>query len=216
MTIVHLALIVAATGLVLLWLCWRFARKRRLVRSGASALGGLGCLLLAALLATIALNVYTYHRLTHEQKIAGLELVLVTPNQFEATLSEADGETRVFKLIGDEWILEARILKWHGLANLLGLDTLYRLDRLGGRFQDIELERVGPRTVYALSANAGLDLWKAAQEHQQWLPWVDASYGSATYLPMADNARFDILATQSGLIARPTNESARESVVNWQ
>src|SRR2546427_1701905 len=37
------------------------------------------------------------------------------------------------------------ILKWHALANLLGLSTAYELDRVGGRFRAIEQERATPR-----------------------------------------------------------------------
>jgi len=37
--------------------------------------------------------------------------------------------------------VDARILKWHALANLLGLSTAYELDRVGGRFRGIEQER---------------------------------------------------------------------------
>ena len=65
------------------------------------------------------------------------------------------------------------------------------------------------RTVYALSENPGVDLWTLSIEYPRWLPFVDAVYGSATYLPMADGARYEVSITQSGLIARPLNEQRR-------
>jgi hypothetical protein len=44
---------------------------------------------------------------------------------------------------------------------------------------------------------------------------VDALYGSATYLPMVDGALYEIKVSQSGLLARPLNQAAREAVGSW-
>ena len=49
-------------------------------------------------------------------------------------------------------------------------------------------------------------MWALAQAQPRWLPFVDAIYGSATYLPMADGARYEVTLGQSGLIARPKGE----------
>ena len=111
-------------------------------------------------------------------------------------------------LAGDEWQLDARVLKWKGWANLLGLDAQYRLERVSGRYRQIEQERKDERTVYALSENPGIDLWTMSIDHRRWLPFVDAVYGSAVYLPMADGARYEVSITQSGLVARPVNDVA--------
>ena len=60
-----------------------------------------------------------------------------------------------------------------------------------------------------------IDLWQLVHDYHRWLPWFDALYGSATYLPMADGALYDIKASPSGLLARPLNEAARNAVGNW-
>jgi hypothetical protein len=122
------------------------------------------------------------------------------------------GDIQVFTLNGDEWQLDARVLKWRGWANVLGLDAQYRLERLSGRYRDIEQERNAPRSVYALSDNPGIDLWTWTIDHPTWLPFVDAVYGSATYLPMADGARYRVNMSQSGLLARPMNGHAQGAV----
>ena len=122
---------------------------------------------------------------------------------------------QVFLLNGDDWQLDARLLKWHGWANLLGLDAQYRLERISGRYRDIELERSAPRSVYQLAENPGLDLWQMATEHRDRLRFVDAVYGTATYLPMADGARFQVSVGQSGILARPLNEPARNALSGW-
>ena len=47
------------------------------------------------------------------------------------------------------------------------------------------------------------------------MPGVDAYYGTATYVPMADGARFEVSLTRDALIARPVNNAARDAVGDW-
>ena len=61
-----------------------------------------------------------------------------------------------------------------------------------------------------------MDLWTVSIDHKRWMPFVDAVYGSAVYLPMADGARYEVAITQSGLLARPVNEVAKAAAGNWK
>jgi hypothetical protein len=212
-----ITILIALFGLLLLALaCQRLYRARFLAATG-SALMGLLLLSLAGLLFVISLNLHTYARLTHEEPVAQIVFEARGPQQYRATLAEVpSGEMQLFMLSGDEWQLDARVLKWQGWANLLGLDAQYRLERIGGRYRDIEQERNGQRTVYALSENPGLDLWLLSTHYPRWLPFVDAVYGSATYMPMADGARYEISITQSGLITRPMNPAAEAAAGAWR
>ncbi|MGI9301224.1 MAG: cation/multidrug efflux pump [Gammaproteobacteria bacterium] len=210
------ALLVFAAGCLFLFLSARGFRRRYLLRGMRNGTFAVLCWILAAALSMVGLNLYTYQRLTSEQPVAELYFEQTSPNQFRARVRYADGRTRSFELVGDEWQLDARILKWTGLAAVLGFDARFRLERISGRFNDVELERVARRTVYSLADDSGLDIWQIAQEHKRWVPWVDAVYGSATYLPMADRTRYSVSATQSGLIARPANTRAKETVNNWR
>ena len=179
----------------------------------ARALGGISLLTLVALAAlavAVALNLRTYGRLTHEEPVAELSFQARGPQRWQATLTTVpDLSKQSFELAGDEWQLDARVLKWRGWATLLGLDARYRLERVSGRYRDIQQERSAPRTVYPLGEEPAFDLWALARDYPQWLPFVDAVYGSATYLPMADGATYEVALTQSGLIARPQNAAAR-------
>ena len=47
------------------------------------------------------------------------------------------------------------------------------------------------------------------------MPGVDAFYGTATYLPLADGARFQVTLSRDAILARPANEAAREAVGDW-
>ena len=122
---------------------------------------------------------------------------------------------RLFELKGDEWQMDARVITWKPPATLLGLNPIYQLDRLSGRYADLDDEINAERTVYSLSDEVPLDVWYVAREYPKLTPGVDAHYGTATYLPMADGARFAVTLTRTALIARPLNEAAEIAVGNW-
>jgi hypothetical protein len=198
------AIALAALGAVLLLVGCRRLWGGRWLAAGRAGLCGLVLVMAALLLFGIAANLHTYARLTHEQPVALLAFEQVAPQRYRATLTgQPSGEVRKLVLRGDEWQLDARVLKWHGWANLLGFDARYRLERISGRYREIAQERSAPRSVHELGEARGVDVWALAQAHPRWLPFVDAVYGSATYLPMADGARYEITLGQAGLIARP-------------
>jgi hypothetical protein len=210
-------LVIAIFGLLLLMLACQRLFRARFIAAGGSAMVGTVLLAVAALLFVVSLNLHTYARLTHERPVAEIVFEQRGPQMFNATLSQVpSGEIQMFVLQGDEWQLDARVLKWKGWANLVGLDAQYRLERVSGRYRDIEQERTGERTVYPLAENPGLDLWKMTLDHPSRLPFVDAVYGNAAYMPMIDGARYEVSITQTGLIARPSNAAAQQAAGSWK
>ncbi len=207
------AIAFASLGLFALVIALRRLLHARFIAAARSVLLALLLVACGAFLFALAATLETYARLSYEEPVAQLAFVALGPQLYNATLVRAPaGDVETFVLNGDEWQLDARVLKWHGVANLLGLDARYRLERLGGRYLEIEQERSAPRSVYALGAAPALDLWLLARAYPRWLPFVDAFYGSATYLPMADGARYQVTISQTGLVARPSNEAAEAAV----
>jgi len=207
----------ALGGLALLLLALARLRRGRVLAAGGHGLGGTTLVALAALAGAVGLNLHTYQRLTHEQTVAEVSFHRLGLRHFEATLHYPGRDAAAhYDLRGDEWQVDARVLKWRGYANVLGLDTRYRLERLSGRYQDVSDERTQPHSVYPLGRRQGVDLWSLARRYRRWVPWVDAVYGSGTFLPMADGARFEVVVTQSGLGARPENAAGKEAVENWR
>ncbi len=148
-------------------------------------------------------NLWTYHRLVDEQPVVDLEFKKTAPKRYSVLMTRSgNGPTLQYPLEGDEWRLEVRLIRWKSWLTLLGKDPLYRLDRLSGRYLDIEDELASPPSAHALTANPGLDLWKLARDSDGWIPGIDTIYGSGVYQPMADGARYRITINQSGLIAR--------------
>ncbi len=216
MTFTALILVCALLGLLFLVAAARRFRRRRIMGGMAHGSAALILFLAAACAALIAMNLRTYERLTHEQLAAELQFSRTGERRFDAVMSYPDGERASFALRGDEWEVYARVLKWHAFANLLGFDAAYRLERISGRYAKVEDELTEPRTAYDLHGpGPTIDLWELIRRNRSWIPWMDALYGSATVLPMADGALYEIKVSQSGLVARPLNQAAREAVGSW-
>jgi hypothetical protein len=215
MTFIALIIVCALLGLLFLAASVRRLRRRRVMGGMAHGATGLILFSIAALAVLIGSNLRTYQRLSFEQPAGELQLSRSGERQFNAVLSYPSGERANFELRGDEWQVDARVLKWRAFANLVGFDAAYRLERIGGRYSKIEDERSEPRTVYDLNTAGRIDPWELIHHYHSWVPWMDALYGSATYLPMSDGALYEIKVSQSGLVARPLNQAAREAVSGW-
>ena len=186
-------------------------RDRSRAHAGFSdwaAAGGAGFILLS--------SIYGYNQLTDEQIVSQIEFRETAPGEYSARLM-LDGELdKLLPLRGDEWQLDARVITWSPPATILGLDPIYRLERLSGRYSDVEDEKNEPRTVHALTEDSAMDIWNVARRFPALMPGVDAYYGTATYVPMADGARYEVSLSRDALIARPINDQAREAVGDWQ
>src|SRR5690606_20058594 len=112
--IVIASLIVGLLGALLLFAGLARLRRGRLL--GALGRIGSGSLLLALglLAGSIAFNLYSYHRFTHEQEVATLRFRQLGPQRYLADLSTPGGAAQRYELRGDEWQLDARVLKWRG------------------------------------------------------------------------------------------------------
>jgi hypothetical protein len=215
MTLTASIVVCALLGLLFLFAAVRRLRRRRLMGGMAHGAAALVLILAAACTALVGANLRSYQRLSYEQPAGELQFARVADREFNATLTYPNGERANFALHGDEWQVDARVLKWHAFANLVGFDAAYRLERISGRYTRVEDERTLSRTVYDLNTPGRIDPWELVHRYRSWLPWMDALYGSATFLPMADGALYEIKVSQSGLIARPLNQAAREAVGSW-
>ena len=194
----------------------RNARRGRLIRASGALLSWVTSLAVAALAVLLLFSYYSYGRLTAEQVISTIEFRSIAPDTYRARLMIEGQIDQLFELHGDEWQMDARIVNWTPPATILGLEPIYRLERLSGRYSEIERERSEPRTVHALSEEQAIDVWAVARRFPILMPGIDAYYGTATYVPMADGARFEVSLTRNAIVARPINDRARDAVGNWE
>lgn len=205
-------LVVAALCLLLLGALWlaaalRALRARRWLGSGVRALLGALALALAALAGTITVGIQGYRALTLETVAATVKMDPVAPQRFRATIVLPDHRLAMYDLAGDAFYVDAHILKWHPVVNLLGLRTAYELDRVAGRYNDVADERGRPHTVYSLARAKPFDLFFVARRRLLG-PLVDAEYGSATFVPAGRPTAYEVRVSTTGLLMRPVARTA--------
>ena len=193
----------------------RHAKRRRPVRATRSLAGGTASACAGGASIMLAFSYYGYDRLIDEQYVGRIQFSQSAPELYVARLMVENDQDRMYELLGNEWQMDARVVTWKPPATLLGLDPIFRLDRLSGRYAEIDDERSKVRSVHALSEPVTMDVWQFARKYPKLMPGVDAHYGTATYLPMADEAVFEVTMTRTGLIARPVNEAATNAVGQW-
>jgi hypothetical protein len=195
---------------------FRRLRRVQLISGTMFLLLGIIVLFTATAVALVAMNLYTYARLTHEQEAARVSIRQLGLRHYVVSVQPNRSPPRHYEMRGDEWQVDARVLKWSGMGSLIGLDTVYRLERLSGRYSDITLERNAQRTVYSLAEERGLDVWSLLDKHYRYVPFADALYGSAAYVPMAEGAEYTVSVSASGLLVRPGNEAAKKALGGWK
>jgi hypothetical protein len=165
-------------------------------------LAGAVALVAAAFAAVVAIGTVGYRALTHEAVAAQVRVEPIGPQKFRATLRFPDGRESSFELAGDEVYIDAHILKWKPIANLVGLHTAYELDRIAGRYHSLKDEQALPRTVHALGADKPIDLFNLRRRYAFLAPLLDAEYGSASFVPVTQPADLDVKVSTTGLLIR--------------
>ena len=182
---------------------WGSFRGGRSVSGSISAVFGLLLLALAALAGTITVATRGYSALTQEELAATVKTEPLPRQHFRATVILPGGRVVMYDLSGDAFYVDAHILKWHPVVNLLGLHTAYELDRVAGRYNGVADERSKPHTVYSLSLPKSLDMFQLVKAFPPFALLVDAEYGSATFTAAGRPATFDVLVSTTGLLIRP-------------
>ena len=206
---------VAVAGGVLAFLCtlWGFAsvRSRRLTRFVACSLLAFILTLMAALSGAVSAGIRGYRNLTHEEVAARIQVQPLGPQQFQARFELPDGRRPTFTLAGDELYVDARILKWKWVATWFGLHTQYELDRVTGRYRELEDERTKERTVHGLAPSRRIDLFRLARAQARLSRLLDAEYGSASFVPADRPAVYELRVSATGLLIRPEPAAGRGS-----
>jgi len=155
-----------------------------------------------AVLALFSLGIEGMRALTKEEPAARIKVVPSGLQRYDATVTFADGRVQTYDLAGDDIYVDGHIVKWTPLANMLGLHTSYRLDRIAGRYRALEQENTARRTVYAIDTPPVIDL-VALGKRLPLAHFFDAEYGSASYVPVAEPGEMDLMVSTTGLLLRP-------------
>lgn len=176
---------------------------------------GLGLVALAILMILYGMDLRYYQVLTSEQPVARILVSRLDTQLWQVQIQSTDEDVTA-EIAGDEWQIDARVLRWPASWQALGFKTRYRLDRISGRYRDVSQEVSRPRTAVELGREPfAEDIWNRLAEFSSTMEWLDAAYGSSAYHPLRDGAVYDVSLTNAGLISRPVNEEAREVLADW-
>lgn len=178
-------------------------KKKKILRAGKAFVSALLLFLVALSAGLIRLANHGYHTLIREECAAVVSVQSIGKQQFKTHIVFPDSSVKEFECSGDQLYIDAHILKWHPLLNVIGIHTTYELDRIGGRYIAFEEERSRPRTVHSLSPNRVLNMFDLSKKWSILHPIVDAAYGSATFVDTDASGVFDIMVSTSGLLIRP-------------
>lgn len=166
------------------------------------------CLLLlswAVILGLLSFGSYGFQALTAEAHVATVNISQLSNQRFRATVTMSDGERRVYELAGDQFYIDARILKWRPFATLLGFQTGYELDRIGGRYVRLDDEQAQPRTVFSLASPRPVDTFSLVRRFPPLQALADAEYGSATFMTAQNGGDYAVSVSTTGLLVRRIN-----------
>jgi hypothetical protein len=200
-------LIIAATVFILLCVIFLFAfftslRKKRFFGAVRNFTFAVLMLTLSLLFGTISISIQGYNALTREELAATVEIFPVSKQIFMARITFPDSSEKQYKLEGDEFYIDAHILKWKSLANLFGLHTFYELDRIAGRYTDIEDETNKNRTVYSVAEDKLINAFDLRLKYPFLSFLVDAEYGSASFITTNAHKNLKIMVSTTGLLIR--------------
>ena len=163
---------------------------------------GMVFLLSGILAGLVAFGMQGYQALTKESIAAHVSVSPIANQKFVASFRFPDGRKANYIIFGDEIYVDAHILKWQPLANLFGLHTAYELDRIAGRYRDLEQERTAERSIHSLGTDKPVNLYGLRQRYNFLAIFLDAKYGSATFIPVTQAAELELRVSTTGLLIR--------------
>ncbi len=173
---------------------------------------GFSALILTVLACILALDLLSYFKSKDGEVLATLKFNQIQEQEFEAELVDVTGASNVYRLLGDQWQLDVRLIHLQGL--LSSKLPSYKLDRLSGRYLSLEQEKSSERSVYGFVKENYIDTWPWLV-NQKWLSIIQVKNGSAAFMPMSDGAIYEVKLSHKGLVALPVNEQARVAVDSW-
>lgn len=210
-----LAIVIALLAVIVLLVALRLLLGGSWLMGWLRGTCGFVVLALAGLIGLIGYDISTYASLPGEQPLVTLTFQAQGPQRYEVRLDQGK-ETRTAMLEGDLWQLDLHMLRWKSLAELIGLESGYRLERLSGRYLAVEQQNLARYGRVELSEKPlGVDIWQSLELGQRDMHLVDAQMLRVDYMPIADGAVYTVELVSTGLIAKPANAAATEALKNW-
>jgi hypothetical protein len=138
----------------------------------------------------------TYTSLTQEKAIATITFEKEdTQSQIYTAYLRTPNGSNIgnYTIYGDQWRIDATFIKMEYWANILGVDSKYTLDRLEGRYKNINDENTKEHKSYKLEGHSLINSFDF---------FFDTTYGSSVYQDIKLKILYKVLKTQTGLMVR--------------
>lgn len=148
---------------------------------------------------------YIYQQFNIETPIAEIHFDRRSEQSYTAYLATGDlCNTDGYELFGDQWQLDASFIKWNAVAATAGLKSLYKLDRLSGRYKDVQQQNSRYHKAYDISPELYFE-WFNVSLRGEGGYLVDTQYGSSVFLDIDTSKIYTLYKTEDGLIAKAKN-----------
>jgi hypothetical protein len=109
-------------------------------------------------------------------------------------------------LTGDRWFVRGDIVRWETWLNFLGLNTMYKLTRVGGYFTDTKKEMELKPSQYSLVPEEETPKWRWLYKNGYDLPLIKAVYGNSVSQYPELRKVFKIYVTPNGFTIGAENK----------
>ena len=117
-----------------------------------------------------------------------------------------------YVLYGDQWQIDARVVRWKLPALMAGVPPLYRLERLSGRYGDAAREAAATRSVHSLDDWPAPDLGSLKKSFPNWFPFVDAVRQRRLHALVRRGPLPGLPGSPGALFARPDGQATEEGL----
>ena len=156
-------------------------------------------LIVVLFLISIHLFISNYITFSKEEPIAIISFEKLQDQEYEAKLYIKDFEEgKIYKIYGDQWRLDAYFYKWKYYASLFGIESKYRLDRIEGRYKNIQEQNNKKKKSYQI--NKEIILNKTPTFINNFL--FDIEYGSSVFKDIEINKIYTIYKNNTGFLIR--------------
>ena len=146
-----IATFITLIGLAMVYISFRVLANKGWILGWLRGMWGILLIAVGVTMGLSAFDLFSYKQIVSEQSVATISFEQLGTQRFNAIVVDSEGAELRYELAGDQWQMDARLIKWPNAMAAMGIKPGYRLDRISGRYYSLEKERNAERTVYSLN-----------------------------------------------------------------
>src|SRR5688572_6561642 len=135
-----LAIIITLIGLSIVFFSLKVLVKKGWFFGWLRGMWGIALVMIGLTLGLSAFDLYSYQQIVEEKTVATISFEKLGPQRYNAVLVDSSGRENRYELAGDQWQLDARVIKWPNALAAVGVKPGFRLDRISGRYYSLDQE----------------------------------------------------------------------------